>query len=72
MTFPMQTAVERLIDARSSHRLVTPLSEPMAISRLPTPTRSRMRYGPNSNGVGSSRSDGSLLPRRRPARLLWG
>ena len=27
MTVPMQTAVERLIDARSSHRLVAPLSE---------------------------------------------
>src|SRR6267154_2433525 len=27
MTVPMQTAVERLIDARSSHRLMAPLSE---------------------------------------------
>ena len=27
MTNPIQTAVKRLIDARSSHRLVAPLSE---------------------------------------------
>ena len=27
MTVPMQSAVERLIDARSNHRLVAPLSE---------------------------------------------